>query len=72
MYNNYMYGLAGYIASKMANGVSWETLVRERIFKPLNMTSSGFIDETPTPPNFAYPYVTVNGTFVRIDPQIAT
>ena len=56
----------------MANGVSWETLVRERIFKPLNMTSSGFIDETPTPPKFAYPYVTVNGTFVRIDPQIAT
>lgn len=40
-YSNAGYGLAGHIAERVA-GKRWEDLVRDFIFKPLRMTSSGF------------------------------
>lgn len=43
-YSNLMYGLAAHIAEKLG-GKSWEGLVRDHIFEPLGMTSSGFMHE---------------------------
>lgn len=40
-YSNAGYGVAGHIAERVA-GKSWEELVRQLIFQPLGMTSSGF------------------------------
>lgn len=40
-YQNLMYLAAGYLVEKIT-GCSWEEHVRERIFKPLGMKSSGF------------------------------
>jgi CubicO group peptidase (beta-lactamase class C family) len=39
LYNNVMYMAAGVAAGKAASS-DWDTLIRERIFKPLGMTSS--------------------------------
>ena len=41
VYSNLMYGLATYISERLA-GRSWEQLLREEIFNPLNMTSTTF------------------------------
>lgn len=38
-YNNFMFVTQGVLAEKLS-GKSWETLVREHLFTPLNMTSS--------------------------------
>ncbi|XP_064636576.1 uncharacterized protein LOC135493288 [Lineus longissimus] len=66
-YNNYMYGLAGYVAEKLdGNGKTWEDLVRERIFKPLGMDTAFFVDQGEELTRFAMPYVTVNGTLRRV------
>ena len=40
LYNNVQYLAAGQAAAT-ATGTSWDQLVKERIFKPLGMTSSG-------------------------------
>ena len=40
-YSNLSYMVAGAMAEKIS-GKSWETLMRERIFQPLGMTSAGF------------------------------
>jgi CubicO group peptidase (beta-lactamase class C family) len=40
-YSNYGYVVAGIMAEQVAQK-SWETLMRERLFKPLGMTSAGF------------------------------
>jgi CubicO group peptidase (beta-lactamase class C family) len=66
-YNNYMYGLAGYVAEKLdGKGKTWEDLVRERIFKPLGMDNAFFVDQGEELTHFAMPYVTVNGTLTRV------
>lgn len=55
-YQNWMYMTAGYLAGHV-QGVEWEDVVRERIFKPLGMTSSQFsVDESQAGSNFALPY----------------
>ncbi len=41
LYNNLMYAAAGYII-ELQSGKVWEEFVRERIFKPLEMTSTVF------------------------------
>ncbi len=47
VYSNTGFAMAGAMLEKVANG-EWENLVRERIFKPLGMTSSGFgVPATP-------------------------
>jgi CubicO group peptidase (beta-lactamase class C family) len=40
-YSNRSYVVAGAIAERAA-GASWETLMRERLFRPLGMTTAGF------------------------------
>ncbi|MBZ0276921.1 MAG: serine hydrolase [Anaerolineae bacterium] len=55
-YQNLMIMTAGYLAGQ-ANGTSWETLVEERIFKPLEMTRSNFsVAQSQTGDNYALPY----------------
>lgn len=55
-YQNFMYMAAGYLAGH-AFGTSWEDVVRERIFKPLGMSSSQFsVDESQQLQDFALPY----------------
>jgi CubicO group peptidase (beta-lactamase class C family) len=41
IYSNAGYSIAGHMAEK-ATGKSWENLMRERIFRPLDMTTAGF------------------------------
>jgi CubicO group peptidase (beta-lactamase class C family) len=41
IYSNAGYTIAGHMAEKVT-GKSWETLMREKIFKPLGMTTAGF------------------------------
>ena len=66
MYNNYMYTLAGHVAEVLANGESWESLVRKRLLEPLNMTTTTFIDTLTDTSNLAVPYVTVGGEWVPV------
>jgi CubicO group peptidase (beta-lactamase class C family) len=40
-YSNGSFAIAGHIA-ELNTGTSWEDLMKERIFKPLNITSAGF------------------------------
>jgi CubicO group peptidase (beta-lactamase class C family) len=41
IYSNAGYAIAGHMAEKVA-GKSWEELMREKIFRPLGMTTAGF------------------------------
>lgn len=41
IYSNAGYAIAGYMAEKVT-GKSWESLVRDKIFRPLGMTTAGF------------------------------
>jgi CubicO group peptidase (beta-lactamase class C family) len=41
IYSNAGYSIAGHMVEKVA-GKSWETLTREKIFRPLGMTTAGF------------------------------
>ena len=60
-YNNLGYVLAGYVEGKVA-GASWEDLVRQRIFTPLNMTRSNVSAvELQASGDFAFPHDMVNG-----------
>ncbi len=42
-YNNIMYGLLAFISEKLGNK-PWEELVKEKLFVPLGMTSSTFVN----------------------------
>lgn len=55
-YNNFMYMTAGYLGGKVA-GTSWEELVRDGVFAPLGMKSSGFrLADLMRAPDHATPY----------------
>ncbi|KAF9432547.1 hypothetical protein BGZ76_010643 [Entomortierella beljakovae] len=55
-YNNVMYGVAG-VAAGNVEGVSYEDLVREKVFKPLGLTNTGFTtEEMSKRDNYALPY----------------
>ena len=69
IYNNYMYGLAGYIAELMADD-NWQDIVSEMIFKPLNMTDSTFVNRiniNSEDLKMAKPYVHKDNETVEID-----
>ena len=56
LYNNMMYAGAGY-SIELLSGQSWETVVRERILRPLGMNSTTFtIDEMVKTPEPGVPY----------------
>jgi CubicO group peptidase (beta-lactamase class C family) len=65
-YNNLMYLTAGYVMEEMS-GKSWETLVADRIFKPLNMKSSNFtIEAMQKTSDYAFPYLEKENRLVRM------
>ncbi|KAL5010565.1 hypothetical protein ScPMuIL_012870 [Solemya velum] len=66
IYNNYMYILAGYLLEKLS-GRSWERLVTDKIFEPLEMTSSTFAYKVKDWSNFAVPHVSYNGQLTQLD-----
>lgn len=61
-----MYILAGYLLEKLS-GRSWERLVVEKIFKPLEMTSSTFAYKVKDWGTFAVPHVSYNGQLTPLD-----
>jgi N-acyl-D-amino-acid deacylase len=66
-YNNMMFLAAGMLDERIS-GKSWEELTRERIFRPLGMTSSNFsVLESQKSDDFARPYSKV-GDEVRLVP----
>lgn len=65
-YNNLMYLTAGYVMEKLTNK-SWEDLVAEKIFAPLQMSSSNFsIDEMQQSSDFASPYLQKDAELIPI------
>ena len=65
-YNNLMFVTAGVLAQHIS-GMKWEDLVRQRIFAPLNMTSSNFsVTDSQKAADFARPYRNANGKVVEI------
>ena len=58
IYNNYMYALVGHVTEVLQGGQQkWEDIIRERIFKPLGMTSSTFAQRFEDWDTLATPYV---------------
>ncbi len=65
-YQNLMYMLAGYLIERIS-GQTWEDFTRERIFKPLGMTTSQFsVIDSAANPNAARPYDLKKGALVEI------
>lgn len=66
-YQNLMFMTAGYLAGRLA-GMTWEDLVRSRIFEPLGMARSNFsVDESQRSDDFAYPYTKVGNDVRQVD-----
>ncbi|MCX6574499.1 MAG: serine hydrolase, partial [Candidatus Aminicenantes bacterium] len=63
LYNNLMYAAAGYII-ELQSGKPWEEFVRERILKPLEMTSTVYsIADMTKQPDFGVPFTEKRDTF---------
>ncbi|TQR42878.1 serine hydrolase [Paenibacillus popilliae] len=66
-YNNIMYTAAGYIAGHVAE-CTWEQLVKERIFDPLEMKESGFsVNELKLHDNAGVPYIEQEGQLREVE-----
>ena len=70
IYNNAMYGLAGYVAEQIAGGQRYEDLLTSKIFDPLGMTSSTFNDEIDDWSQFSTPYVKFNSSVYPVDKEL--
>jgi CubicO group peptidase (beta-lactamase class C family) len=63
LYNNLMYAAAGYII-ELQSGRAWEDFVRDRIFKPLDMTNTVYsIADMVKQPDFGVPFTEKRDTF---------
>lgn len=63
LYNNLMYSAAGQII-ELKSGKRWEDFVRERIFTPLGMSTSGFtIADLTMQPDHGVPYLEKRDSF---------
>ena len=63
LYNNLMYAAVGYII-ELQSGKTWEEFVRERIFKPLDMTSTVYsIADMTKQPDFGVPFTEKRDSF---------
>lgn len=71
IYNNLMYAVAGAVAEKIG-GKPWEDLVVEKIFTPLGMDSSNFIDRmAPDADDLARVHYSMNnGSLEQTDPML--
>ncbi|MCD4783390.1 MAG: serine hydrolase [Candidatus Eremiobacteraeota bacterium] len=66
-YCNMPFMTTGYLEERLC-GKSWEELVRERIFKPLEMSNSSFSpDEIKKNPNYSLPYVVNNEEITEVE-----
>ncbi|KAK0046318.1 gigasin-6, partial [Biomphalaria pfeifferi] len=70
IYNNYMYAMAANVLERMSAGKSWEDILKDSIFRPLNMTNSGFLEELPNFSDFALPCAMVNGSKVDLSTEL--
>lgn len=67
VYNNMMYALLGHIAERL-EGKPFETLLAEKIFQPLNMSSAVFVQNLERyQENLALPYTLMGGHFEEVD-----
>jgi CubicO group peptidase (beta-lactamase class C family) len=63
LYNNMMYAAAGYLV-ELQSGKTWEDFVRDRIFKPLEMSNSLFsVAEMVKRPDFGVAYTEKRDSF---------
>jgi CubicO group peptidase (beta-lactamase class C family) len=63
LYNNLMYAAAGYII-ELQSGKTWEDFVRDRIFKPLDMTNTVYsIADMLKQPDFGVAFTEKRDTF---------
>lgn len=71
VYSNLMYAVAGAVAEKIG-GKPWEDLVIEKLFIPLGMDSSNFIDRmAPDADGLARVHYSINnGSLEQIDPML--
>jgi len=62
MYNNIVFAASGAVMENII-GMSWEDIIRQRIFQPLQMNASGFTNEDMMKSgNFAYAYFEPDST----------
>jgi len=67
-YNNIMFSLAGE-SSARASGMDWGYLVKQKLFDPLNMTSTGtYFNDYISNPNYAATHYTVDGITYYVPP----
>ena len=59
--NNVVYSLAGHVIEQLGAARSWESLLRELVLDPLNMTQTSFYDSRDDPDRFARPYLHPHG-----------
>ncbi|MFN0179519.1 MAG: serine hydrolase [Gemmatimonadales bacterium] len=65
-YQNLMFMTAGYLTERIA-GRSWDELIRDRIFAPLEMARSNTtVRESPGTGDFAYPYTWRHDSLERL------
>jgi CubicO group peptidase (beta-lactamase class C family) len=65
-YNNLMFMTAGYLLERLT-GKSWDALVQERIFRPLEMARSNTsTNAMPGSGDFSYPYQPRDGKLERV------
>jgi CubicO group peptidase (beta-lactamase class C family) len=63
LYNNLMYAAAGYLI-ELQSGKTWEEFVQEKIFAPLNMTSTVYsIADMLKQPDYGVPYTEKRDNF---------
>lgn len=68
-YSNIGFVMVGYLLEDISKK-SWESLIREKLFTPLGMSSSVFLNEQ-TFPDMATPYVFVKGQGIQqSDPRL--
>ncbi|XP_012945234.1 gigasin-6-like [Aplysia californica] len=70
-YSTTNYIMATAITQLVAGGTTWEQLVREKIFKPLGMTSNFAASVDFDNDDVAFPTVTDNGPTKELSPEFA-
>jgi len=60
-YNNVVYSLIGHVIEHLGAGRSWESLLRELVLDPFDMTQTSFYDAPDNPDKFARPYLHPDG-----------
>ncbi|XP_069129074.1 uncharacterized protein [Argopecten irradians] len=69
-YSNFMYTLAGHVSEKLG-GRTWEELVRDFLFRPLGMDTSGFVTEVSDfDRSFALSYASRDRKPVRLNEKL--